>query len=74
MCPNSQVNVLYYYDFFFLELRAVIASSIHQNEADLFSGEKYVRSLTTEGAHFVLNERSGYETLSKGMSSVICLE
>ncbi len=51
----------------------MIASSIHLNEADLFSGEKRVCSLTTEGAHFVLNERSGYETLSKGTSSVVCL-
>lgn len=44
------------------------------NEADLFSGEKCVHSLTSEGAQFVLYEGPGYETLSKGMPSVICLE
>lgn len=68
MCSNSQVNVITNCCDF-QSLGAGIASSIHLNgnELILFSREKCVCSFTTKGAHFVPNERSGYETLSKGM-------
>lgn len=43
----------------------MIISSIHfsGNEADLFSAGKKKCVFTSEGAQFVLNKGSGYETL-----------